>query len=97
LSVLAIDPQERADNGMPWTGKSFAKKHNHSLSGGEAKKAASQASAMVRSGVDEGIAIATANKHINKLRKRGQVSDRAHQRVTDAWGKGDETVKAATA
>ena len=47
---------------MPWTGKEFASKHNRKLKGAPASKAASQASAMVRSGVPEGIAIATANK-----------------------------------
>lgn len=48
---------------MPWDAKSFAQKHNHKLKGAAASKAASQASAMVREGVPEGEAIATANKH----------------------------------
>lgn len=48
---------------MPWTGKSFARKHNHGLNPAQAKKAAAQATAMVRNGVPDGIAIATANKH----------------------------------
>lgn len=48
---------------MPWTGKSFKTKHNHGLTGKQATKAARQATAMVNSGVPEGIAIATANKH----------------------------------
>lgn len=56
---------------MPWTGKSFAAKHNHSLSGGAAKAAAKQASAMVRSGVPEGEAIATANKRAKAHRTNG--------------------------
>lgn len=47
---------------MPWTGKSFASKHNHKLSGQAASSAAAQANAMVKAGVSEGIAIATANK-----------------------------------
>jgi uncharacterized protein YdaT len=62
---------------MPWTGKSFASKHNKKLKGAVASSAARQASAMVRSGVDEGIAIATANKRADKLQKRGLISDRA--------------------
>jgi len=66
---------------MPWTGKTFASKHNHSLSGKAASKAADIASAIVRSGGDEGMAIATANKHANKLRARGVVSNRAHARM----------------
>jgi uncharacterized protein YdaT len=48
---------------MPWTGKEFANKHNHKLSGAKATKAAAQAGAMIKAGVPEGIAIATANKH----------------------------------
>ena len=48
---------------MPWDAKSFAQKHNHSLKGKAAAKAASQATAMVKAGVPEGEAIATANKH----------------------------------
>lgn len=47
---------------MPWTGKQFASRHNKKLSGPAASKAAAQATAMVRSGVPEGVAIATANK-----------------------------------
>ena len=46
---------------MPWTAKSFAK-HNHKLKGASLSKAASMATAMVKEGVPEGIAIATANK-----------------------------------
>ena len=46
---------------MPWTGKEFAKKHNHSLKGKKAGKAAAMATAMLKSGVPEGEAIATAN------------------------------------
>lgn len=48
---------------MPWTGKSFRAKHNKGLTGKQANKAARQATAMVNAGVDEGVAIATANKH----------------------------------
>ncbi len=50
---------------MPWTGQEFASRHNKKLKGAAASKAAGQASAMVRAGVPEGIAIATANKHAN--------------------------------
>jgi len=55
---------------MPWDAKSFASKHNHKLKGAAASKAASQATAMVRSGVPEGIAIATANKTGDRMQKR---------------------------
>jgi len=53
---------------MPWTGKSFATRHNKKLSGEVATKAAAQANAMLKAGVPEGIAIATASKHANKSR-----------------------------
>jgi len=51
---------------MPWTGKTFASKHNHHLRGKAASKAAAQATAMLKAGVPEGEAIATANKHAGK-------------------------------
>lgn len=47
---------------MPWSAASFRKKHNHSLSGAAASKAAEMANAMLKAGVPEGEAIATANK-----------------------------------
>ena len=46
---------------MPWTGKQFASRHNKKLSGAKATKAAAIATAMVKRGVPEGEAIATAN------------------------------------
>lgn len=55
---------------MPWTGKTFAAKHNHKLHGKAASKAAAQATSMVNAGVPEGEAIATANKHA-KQKSRG--------------------------
>jgi hypothetical protein len=51
---------------MPWTGRSFARKHNKKLKGEAAKTAAAQATTMVKEGVPEGIAIATANKTGNR-------------------------------
>ena len=54
---------------MPWTGQQFASRHNKKLKGSAANSAARQANAMLRSGVPEGIAIATANKHANKLNR----------------------------
>lgn len=57
---------------IPWTGKSFASRHNKKLKGAVASKAAAQANAMLRSGVPEGEAIATANKHANLLNKRSR-------------------------
>jgi hypothetical protein len=54
---------------MPWSGKSFAGRHNKSLSGAGAAKAASMANAILRRGGDEGMAIATANKGNDHLDK----------------------------
>lgn len=51
---------------MPWTAESFKAKHNHSLSKTQATKAAAMASAMIKRGVPEGEAIATANKNAKK-------------------------------
>ena len=48
---------------MPWkNGAAFASKHNNKLHGHAATVAAKQATAMVKAGVPEGEAIATANK-----------------------------------
>lgn len=56
---------------MPWpTGKGYAKKHNKKLHGASAQKAADMATAMVREGVPESIAIATANKHGDTMLSR---------------------------
>lgn len=55
---------------MPWSGKSFASKHNHSLKGKAADNAASQANALLRSGVPEGEAIAIANKRAGKMNSK---------------------------
>lgn len=53
---------------MPWdSGPSFAAAHNKKLTGAAASKAAEMATAMVKAGVPEGIAIATANKHGDKM------------------------------
>ncbi len=55
---------------MPWSAKSFASRHNKKLHGEAATKAAAQATAMVGSGVPEGIAIATANKTGNRIQAK---------------------------
>lgn len=46
---------------MPWDARSFASRHNHSLHGEAAGKAASIANAILKRTGDEGLAIATAN------------------------------------
>jgi uncharacterized protein YdaT len=51
---------------MPWTGASYRARHNKKLSPAQASKAAAQANAMLREGVPEGVAIATANKHAGR-------------------------------
>ena len=58
---------------MPWpTGGSFARAHNRKLTGAAAQKAADIATAMVRRGVPEGEAIATANKRGNALQRNAR-------------------------
>jgi len=74
---------------MPWPGTSF-KKHNKSLTDSEAKSAGKQATAMLDAGVPEGEAIATANKRINKLRKRGAISDKQYNKLASKYGGKDE-------
>lgn len=81
---------------MPWTGKSFAAKHNKKLSGAGAGKPAEQANAILRSGADEGVAIATANKRANMLRKRGRISGRAADKHSVGLDR-ERDVDAATA
>lgn len=46
---------------MPWTAKTFAERHNKKLGPEQSAKAARMANAMLKSGVPEGEAIATAN------------------------------------
>jgi len=46
---------------MPWTANTFKAKHNKKLKPAAAKKAAKIATGMVKAGVPEGEAIATAN------------------------------------
>jgi uncharacterized protein YdaT len=58
---------------MPWpTGKGFASKHNKKLTGAAAQKAADQATALVNKGMDEGEAIAIANKTGNRMQKKSR-------------------------
>ena len=52
---------------MPWTAQSFRSRHNRKLSDVQAEHASRMANAMLKQGVDEGIAIATANKRVGRL------------------------------
>lgn len=66
---------------MPWaSGKEFAEAHNSKLKGRAADKAAEMATAMVKSGTPEGIAIATANKHGDKMMKGQTLYDHPRSR-----------------
>lgn len=94
MSGLAVSPIGQTDK-MPWGGTSF-RKHNHSLSDSEARSAGRQATAMVNAGVPEGVAIATANKRINKLRKRGLISDKQHAKLAAQRGAAPDGIDAAT-
>ena len=55
---------------MPWTGEQFRQRHAKRLTGAQAAKAAAQANAMLGSGADEGVAIATAIKRAKGLGAR---------------------------
>lgn len=68
---------------MPWkSGSQFASRHNKKLKGAAATKAQHVANAMLKSGADEGIAIATANKIGNKVqRKKSPLYDHPRSRA----------------
>jgi uncharacterized protein YdaT len=51
---------------MPWTAKTFAGKHNHSLSPAQAVKAANVANGILKKTGDEGQAIRIANSVADK-------------------------------
>lgn len=51
---------------MPWTAEEFKNRHAKDLSPAQAKKAAAQANAMLKSGTAEGVAIATAIKNAKR-------------------------------
>jgi uncharacterized protein YdaT len=90
------DGRSGEDSDMPWSGKSFGSRHNHSLSGAGAAKAASIANAILKRSGDEGMAIAVANKKVAGMRKRGRISDKAHAKHS-AGLDSDRDVDAATA
>lgn len=81
---------------MPWTPKSFASKHNKTLSGAGAAKAASMANAILKRSGDDGLAIATANKKVGQMRKAGKISDKAIAKHAPALDS-TQDVDAATA
>lgn len=55
---------------MPWTPKEFQQKHAKDLTGKQASKASAMANAMLKNGVDEGTAIATAIKRSKMPREK---------------------------
>jgi hypothetical protein len=82
---------------MPWSGSSFKDKHNHSASASEAAGAARQANAIAEKTGNEGMALAVANKTINKRRrqvgrimKRGVISDKAAGKHLGKYGGQDQ-------
>ena len=62
---------------MPWTAAQFKQRHNHKLKGAAAKNAAAQATAILRSGASERIAIATANKTGDRMMRGAKAPTRA--------------------
>jgi uncharacterized protein YdaT len=51
---------------VPWTPQEFKERHAKDLSPAQAKKASAMANAMLKSGTDEGVAIATAIKRAKR-------------------------------
>jgi uncharacterized protein YdaT len=69
---------------MPWDAKSFAKGHNKKLKGEAATKAAKQATALVNKGMDEGEAIAIANKTGDRVMKKKRSPLHDHPRSSQS-------------
>lgn len=61
---------------MPWTGDEFRFRHNRRLTPSQAEKAAEIANAMIGEGVDEGVAIATANRRVMRDREKKRTRPR---------------------
>jgi uncharacterized protein YdaT len=57
---------------MPWSGDSFASKHNHSLDPEAADKAASIANAILKKTGDEASAIRIANYQVGRYKSHMQ-------------------------
>lgn len=53
---------------MPWTPKSFAKRHNHGLKGKRARQAADVADSVLARTGDEGLAVREANGVAKRMR-----------------------------
>lgn len=67
---------------MPWDDLSkFSKKL--AKRPGASRAAGRQATAILRSGAPEGVAIATALKHANKLKRKGLISPRSERKHID--------------
>ena len=98
MSSFGVDPLRQSNGSagdMPWDAASF-KKHNHPLEGAGAAKAASVANAILRKSGDEGKAIRIANATVNKMRRRGRISNKAHAKHS-AGLDAKQDVDAATA
>jgi hypothetical protein len=95
FGVAPLRQSNGEDTDMPWSGKSFGSRHNHSLSGAGAAKAASIANAILKDSGDEGNAIRIANSKVKGMRKRGRISDKAYGKRS-AGLDGAQDVDAAT-
>lgn len=98
MSGFGVSPLRQSngeDSPMPWSGKSFGARHNHSLSGAGAAKAVSIANAILKDSGDEGKAIRIANAKVKGMRRRGRISDRVHTKYS-AGLDGARDVDAAT-
>jgi len=66
---------------MPWTGQEYRSRHNKRLSSAQAGKAARMANAMLKEGVPEGEAIATANARVDPGARKADAAPRRYGRV----------------
>jgi hypothetical protein len=75
---------------MPWDAQTFGS-HNKAATPAQRKSGARQANAVLAATGNEAMALAVANKRIAKMRKRGLISDRAHQKLASKYGSTSDT------
>ena len=67
---------------MPWSPEEFRSRHAKDLTPEQAEVASKMANAMLKSGTDEGVAIATAIKHAKMKKSEG--ADKGESKETHA-------------
>jgi hypothetical protein len=67
--------------GAPKGNRTFAQRHNHSLSGPAAAKAGDIANAVLEDSGDEGKAARIANFQVGRMLRKGTISNAAHDKA----------------